>query len=238
MRLANKLPNNLLNSAAMRSVTPLLVRAKAFVHQSTEARSHPDRLVKPVPPGPEWMTSIHQLPGMIDHRQVASLYELAHAVEEGVIVEVGSYRGKSTSALGRGSQRGHRVPVYAIEPHEPFKGIFGGNFGPKDRKAFYESMLASGCWDTVRLVNLSSERVAPIWDRPVGLLFIDGDHTYEGVRRDFEAWEPHLLPSARVAFDDAVQTDGGPFQLISELVATGKWVAVEEFGKMAVLERE
>ena len=122
MRLANKLPNNLLNSAAMRSVTPLLVRAKAFVHQSTEARSHPDRLVKPVPPGPEWMTSIHQLPGMIDHRQVASLYELAHAVEEGVIVEVGSYRGKSTSALGRGSQRGHRVPVYAIEPHEPFKG--------------------------------------------------------------------------------------------------------------------
>lgn len=174
---------------------------------------------------------------MVDHQQVTTLYSLAHDVSEGVIVEVGSYRGKSTCALAIGSQRGHQVPVYAIEPHEPFKGIFGGGFGPKDRKAFYESMLETGCWDTVRLVNLSSEAVAPSWTRPLGLVFIDGDHTYEGVKRDFECWEPHLLPHARVAFDDAIQQNGGPFQLIGELVESGQWRKLEAFGKMVVLER-
>jgi len=219
------------------TVMPFLVRLKARVHHSTAPRPHPDELAKPVPPGPPWMQAIHRLPGMVDERQVETLFELAKAVEAGVIVEVGSYRGKSTSALGHGSWRGHKRPVYAIEPHEPFRGIFGGNFGPRDREAFYTSMLTTGCWEMVRLVNLSSEAVTPNWSQPVGLLWIDGDHTYKGVKRDFMCWEPHLLPTARVAFDDAVQEDGGPFQLIAELVATGEWRMLEEFGKMAVLER-
>lgn len=238
MGLLDNLPNRILGSRMLRdTVTPVLVRSKAKLHDVSAPRPHPDELNKPTPPGPEWMRPIHELPGMIDDRQVTTLYELANAVTSGVIVEVGSYRGKSTSALGIGSQRGHQVPVYAIEPHEPFTGIFGGNFGPKDRKAFYESMLKTGCWKTVRLVNLSSEAVTPNWDKPVGLLFIDGDHTYDGVKRDFDCWVPHLLPGARVAFDDAVQEDGGPFRLIAELVQSGQWRMLEEFGKMAVLER-
>jgi len=238
MAFGKKLVSQVLASEPLqKTVAPALVKFKAKVHAASAPRPHPDELAKPVPAGPEWMHAIHHLPGMIDERQVTTLFDLATAVTEGVIVEVGSWRGKSTSALGRGSQRGHSVPVYAIEPHEPFTGIFGGNFGPKDRKAFYQSMLKTGCWDTVRLVNLSSEAVTPNWHKPVGLLFIDGDHTYEGVKRDFECWEPHLLPHARVAFDDAVQQDGGPFRLIGELVASGRWRALQEFGKMAVLER-
>ena len=37
------------------------------------------------------------------------------------------------------------------------------------------------------------------------LLFIDGDHTYDGVRRDFEMYSPLVKPGGMVAFHDIVR---------------------------------
>jgi hypothetical protein len=173
--------------------------------------------------------------GMTSMRELERLYSLARGVESGCIVEVGSYRGRSTAALGLGSLDGHRAPVFAIEPHESFTGVFGGNFGPADRAAFYRAMLATGVWEVVRLVNLSSEVVAAGWTRPVGMLWLDGDHTYEGVRRDYRCWEPHLEEDAVLALDDASAQNAGPARLVDELVQSGRWEISDVLGKMRVL---
>jgi predicted O-methyltransferase YrrM len=37
------------------------------------------------------------------------------------------------------------------------------------------------------------------------LLFIDGDHTYEGVRKDFEMYSPLVRPGGLIAFHDIVE---------------------------------
>lgn len=37
---------------------------------------------------------------------------------------------------------------------------------------------------------------------PVDLLFIDGDHTYKGVRADYESYSPLVRPGGLVAFHD------------------------------------
>jgi predicted O-methyltransferase YrrM len=174
--------------------------------------------------------------GMVSDAEVAKLMELASAVPAGsCIVEVGSYRGRSTSALavGAGDAR-----VYAIEPHESFEGVLGGSFGPADRRAFFENLLRVGVVEKVRLVNLSSEVVSKGWTRPVGLLWIDGDHTPEGVRRDFEAWEPFLRPGGTVAFHDARDPDGGPARLIEELCAAGAYVRTAAVGELVALRRD
>ena len=94
--------------------------------------------------------------------------------DAGAIVEVGSYHGRSTVALSCGAEAGAKLPVYAIEPHEHFIGELGGNFGPPDRAAFFETMLRTSCFENVRLVNLSSEIVSPGWQLPVSALWIDG----------------------------------------------------------------
>lgn len=164
------------------------------------------------------------------------LFALAHDCAEGCIVEVGSYRGRSTVALALGTQAGANRPVYAIDPHEEFVGALGGRFGPEDRAAFYRHMLATGAYQTVRLVNLSSRIVAPQWELPVGLLWIDGDHRYEGVRSDFDLWMPHLTQHAVVAFDDAAISDLGPYQVVQELAASGQYRVLRE-GKLSVLQR-
>lgn len=165
------------------------------------------------------------------------LHDLARAVTGGCIVEVGSYRGRSTVALALGSMAGSGAPVYAVDPHEPFTGVYGGRFGPEDRAAFYQAMLATGCYRTVRLVNLSSELVTRTWPLPVALLFIDGDHAYEAVRRDVDCWLPHLAPDARIVFDDAADPAVGPCRVIGELVASGCFERERTFGKMAVVRR-
>jgi Methyltransferase domain len=173
--------------------------------------------------------------GMTSFEEVRLLYDLAREVRTGCIVEVGAYRGRSTVALGRGSLDGHRVPVFAIEPHQPFSGVLGGRFGPADAGAFYRAILETGCYHVVRLISLSSEQVVPGWRLPVALLWIDGDHRYPGVRRDFECWQPHLLKGASLVFDDAADPSLGPHRLIAELLATERYESVAAFGKLAVL---
>src|SRR6476619_111523 len=181
---------------------------------------------------PEFAQTVGAVQGAISLRQAQVLREAAAAVSEGVIVAVGAFRGKSTAALSIGAREGHQAPIYAIDPHERFSGEFGGEFGPPDRREFYTNMLATGGWENVRLVNLSSELVTPGWDKPVGLLWIDGDHSYEGVLRDFRCWEPHLLPGAPVILDDTDR--GGPQQFCQEMVERG-WTVTLQVRKLRVL---
>jgi len=169
---------------------------------------------------------------MITFDEADLLFHLAARVDSGCIVEVGSYRGRSTVALAQGA--GAR-PVFAIDPHEPFTGALGGTFGPEDRAAFFRAMLRSKSYERVRLVNLSSEIIGPGWREPIGLLWIDGDHSYEGVRRDWEVWSPHLAPRAVVAFDDSTDETIGPYRLISELTAVDGLDVVERVGKITAL---
>jgi len=175
--------------------------------------------------------------GMVSEEEAKLLYAVAEGCTQGCIVEVGSYRGRSTVALAMGARDGSQPKVYAIDPHEPFEGILGGQFGPEDRRAFFEAMLKTGAYSNVRLINLSSEVVAPGWKEPIGVLWIDGDHRYEGVRRDFEAWAWSLTRDAIVMFDDATNTSLGPYRLIQELIATGMWKHVGSVGKVVAIAR-
>lgn len=176
--------------------------------------------------------------GMITRAQAGLLYELAKQVPgDRCIVEVGSYRGRSTVALARGSLDGSRAPVFAVDPHEEFRGIFGGEFGPSDRGAFFQAMLSTSSYHIVHLINLSSEIVTPGWNRIVGFLWIDGDHREGAVRRDWNCWRSHLAPDAVVAFDDSVRADIGPQRLVAELLASKDYDFVDRVEKVTVIRR-
>lgn len=175
--------------------------------------------------------------GMVSFNEALLLYNLAKGCVGGCIVEVGSYRGRSTVFLGRGSMDGANVSVYAVDPHSNFTGVLGGVFGPKDRTAFYQAMLANECSEIVSLINLSSERFSSTWDDPVSLLWIDGDHRYEGVKRDFECWLPHLDVNAIIAFDDATDSKIGPYKLIDELISSKSFEKVVNVGKVVAIRQ-
>ena len=185
---------------------------------------------------PNELRDVASIDGWLSRDGAVLLYDLARQVTKGCIVEVGSYRGRSTVALARGAAAGNSPPIYAVEPHEPFVGVLGGEFGPEDRAAFFRNMVRTGAYRQVRLLNISSEVVAPGWRQPVALLWLDGDHAYEGVRRDFDAWEPHLLPGCDVVLDDANDPELGPHRLVQELIGDG-WESVAQVGRLAHLRR-
>jgi predicted O-methyltransferase YrrM len=54
-----------------------------------------------------------------------------------------------------------------------------------------------------------SAAVAARWIGEVDLLFIDGDHSEEGVRADWEAWNRFVAPGGEVVFHDARATQAG-----------------------------
>lgn len=188
----------------------------------------------------EFDTLMNTLQGGISLPEGRLLRKLASSISTGCIVEVGSFRGKSAVALAAGVRdrpEESRPPIYCIEPHKRFVGFYGGSFGPEDRGKFYQAMLTTESFREVSLVNLSSEQVTPAWQEPVGLAFIDGDHRYEGVRRDFEAWEPHVVTGGFMAFDDATDEQCGPHRLIREILASGRYVPIATVGKVVVLQK-
>ena len=49
-----------------------------------------------------------------------------------------------------------------------------------------------------------SQDVGRAWPGPpVDLVFVDGDHSPEGCREDWDVWHPHVRPGGVVAFHDA-----------------------------------
>jgi predicted O-methyltransferase YrrM len=160
------------------------------------------------------------------------LFAAAASIRSGCIVEVGSFRGRSTVALCAGSIAGDKIPVYAIEPHEHFIGMKGGVFGPSDRRAFFKTMLTTRLASVVRLINATSRVVTPGWDKPVSLLFIDGDHRYEAVLTDFFAWRQHLVDQALVIFNDL--SGSGTALVVKDLMKDGVLSLVQKVGRLGM----
>jgi predicted O-methyltransferase YrrM len=86
-----------------------------------------------------------------------------------------------------------------------------------------------------------SSDVVKSWEPPIDFLFIDGDHSYEGVRRDWAEWTPHVAPSGYVALHDAhwdgvgVDPEHGPAKLLLELRSDPRWDIAEAVDSLAIL---
>jgi MMP 1-O-methyltransferase len=180
---------------------------------------------------------IAQIDGWLSKEEALVCYELAKSVTDGCIVEVGSYRGRSTAALAFGSLAGARRPVYAIEPHEPFVGPLGGQYEPLDRGHFMQKLVELGLFHLVRLVNLDSQFLGARWPQPVGLLWLDADHRYEAVARDIGHWRAFLREGAAVVLREATSSDSGPARAAAELIAGGDFEPVASVGKIQHLRR-
>ena len=189
------------------------------------------------PKATDYLGLVASVEGWLYDEEVELLYRLASEVRSGAIVEIGSYRGKSTVTLALGSRDHHRVPVYAIDPHETFTGVMGYKFEPADRTEFLRNLVRCEVSEIVRVVNLPSTAAAAGWNQPVGLLWIDGDHRYASVKQDLECWERHVAPGARVALHDSTDPTLGPRQAIREAIEAGRFQQLEVVGLTTVLVR-
>ena len=141
---------------------------------------------------------IKDVPGWLSDEEGEALYELAReCTGRGVIVEIGSWKGKSTICLGLGSRAGSSVPIFAVDPHADYR-----------HGEFKDNVDRAGITDLVTPVKGLSQQVVGDFDRPIELLFVDGSHEEDDVREDFDTWVPKVVDGGVVAFHDTTWHPG------------------------------
>ena len=177
-----------------------------------------------------------EIDGWLSDGEGELLYELAKGVPSGqAIVELGSWKGKSTVWLAKGTEAGQRNKVYSIDPHSGSRAhVSEGEMNTYT--AFLTNLTKAGVQATVVPLVTNSDKAAQRWREGVGLLWIDASHEYEDVKRDFLSWEPHLLPGARVAFHDCDKP--GPAQAVKEYINhSNDFTIVQHVATIVVAER-
>jgi predicted O-methyltransferase YrrM len=150
---------------------------------------------------------IADVPGWLTDEEGEALYGLARACTgRGVIVEIGSWKGKSTICLGLGSRAGVSLPIYAVDPHADYR------FGD-----FQRNVERAGIADLIRPIASLSQPAAEHFEEPIELLFVDGSHEFELVLEDFEKWVPKVVDGGWVAFHDTTWT-AGPRKVVGEAI--------------------
>jgi hypothetical protein len=154
------------------------------------------------------------------------------------IVELGVFQGRSALMMAWGASLGHGAHVTGIDPWDLPGNVYDPPFTePGSRRWAFHHVKTLGFSRRISLVQGFSTNVARTYaGPPVGLLYVDGDHTKQGARRDIEAWAPHLAPGATIAVDDYGHPDWpGVAEAVDELVAEGVLEPVQVFhGRLAV----
>ena len=134
--------------------------------------------------------------------EAALLYRLARHAGDAVAVEIGRFKGGSTLLLA--TALGPRGRLYSYDLHVPLREDLQG---PDLDRALLEALRRYGLDGKVELV-VADSRTAPPPPEPPALVFVDGDHTYEGTRADYERWRELVAPGGHLLFHDAVDTGG------------------------------
>lgn len=130
------------------------------------------------------------------------LYGLARSLKPEVCVEIGSARGKSACHVGLALRENGKGRLWAIDPHRTTDWNDADSADTFD--TIRRNVRTAGLERWVEIVRDDSRTAAQSWSRPIDLLFIDGDHSYAGVKADWDAFAPHVRPFGFVVFHDTL----------------------------------
>jgi predicted O-methyltransferase YrrM len=120
------------------------------------------------------------------------------------IMEIGTHRGGTLFVFARSA-----APQACLISVDLPGGEFGGGY-PDWKTSLYRKFALPQ--QELHLVRADSHAVTTVEQvrqilqgRRLDFLFIDGDHTYEGVKRDFELYSPLVRPGGLIAFHDIAE---------------------------------
>jgi predicted O-methyltransferase YrrM len=204
-------------------------------------------------PAPEVLAAFEAATGFMPPDEGLALYAAcAEAARIGPLLELGTYCGRSTILMAAAARdagtvvvtldhhRGSEEQQPGWEYHDP--DLVDPEVGLMDTVVrFRRTLHAAGLEDHVVAIVARSRTAAPLWSTPLGLVFIDGGHTDEHARGDYEGWAPHVADGGLLVIHDVFPdpADGGqaPYRVWRRAVDSGAFEPVSERGSLRVLRR-
>lgn len=142
------------------------------------------------------------------------------------VVEVGTATGCSLNALLIGLSKHNDCFVWTVDirPLPILKDEMKKLEVPEDK------------WEQI---TGNSIDVVRNWNVPLDLVYIDGDHSYQGCQADIHAWEQHLKLGGLMVFDDYEQFMWGVTEAVDDIMFAkdSTWRFVGQVGRMIAFEK-
>jgi predicted O-methyltransferase YrrM len=221
---------------------------KQLLHAATRADATADRFGQ-VPDWPERIDGFEDLAFLFTSSQLnhgvaslrfdeaAFLFGLVKNLGVARIVEIGRFKGGSTFIMANAMAAGSSLVSYDL--HVALREDLQG---PDLDRELEAALGRYGLAGEVRLI-VADSRTVELPEAGIDLLFVDGDHTYEGAARDLARWSPLVRPGGHVVLHDAVDTGGygnvypGVQRAVAEFVTGGEFMLARGAGTIAHLER-
>ncbi len=142
--------------------------------------------------------------GWTNELKLSLLFDLAQETKRlpGDILEIGSAWGRSTVLFGFASSK----TIWSIDPHTGGIAFIKRDENQNSFNEFIENIKRFGLTDRIKILKNTTQEVIDFRLLPentrFSLIFIDGLHTAEGVKVDFEFAYEYLVDSGVMVFDD------------------------------------
>ncbi|OGG03756.1 hypothetical protein A2Z33_04685 [Candidatus Gottesmanbacteria bacterium RBG_16_52_11] len=169
------------------------------------------------------ISQLSRTEGWLSEHEGLLLYTLARGLNgEGDIVEIGSWKGRSTVCLGLGIvSSGRQRQLLAIDPHRGSL-ISGGKAAENTYSDFRQAIGHAGLTGVVKPLKTTSAAASAKWGGRASMVFIDGLHDYAHTRQDYLLWHPKIMPGGILAFHDAFCGQAGVMQAVESHILNSR----------------
>lgn len=170
-----------------------------------------------------------EIDGWLSINEAIELYNIAESLPMNapVVVEIGSWLGKSSLVLAKGIKNKRGAKLYCIDPFNAdgddssavtYAKIMSSLETSLTEK-FIHNMRKNHIFGVVEMLQGYSYDFVDSFSKKIDLLFIDGNHEYRAVLRDFLDWSSLVQPQGIIAFHDVTKKEG----------CEGPWLAIERY---------
>jgi predicted O-methyltransferase YrrM len=180
--------------------------------------------------------------GWLTEAQAERLWEAARRVPAGgLLVEIGSFRGRSTIVIASALADGGRL--VAIDPHA------GGDRGPQeiaaeagrgeaDNAAFNANLREAGVAARVEHVRLMSSDAHAAVAGAIDVVYVDGAHRFRPARHDIVRWGERVRDGGTMLVHDSFSSIGVTLATLTSITLGAHWRYVGRTSSLAEYRRE
>lgn len=187
------------------------------------------------------------------------LYKITQLIPlKSTIVEIGTWRGGSATVIASSLKEIRSLSrLHTIDPYNSERDRISNKYlkihskalnlvNPMDNLFYVKSILKKfGLNKYVKIHVCRSGELVKKWNKKIGLLFIDGNHTYQNVKSDILDWSKFVVRDGLIAVHDCTNFNNnilglsGPTRAVRECLSKNivNWEFIGQIDTLAIFKK-